>query len=99
MDFIEKLPISHGKLVIMVVVDRLSKYAHCMALSHPFSASQVAQVFLDGVYRLQGLPDSIFSDRDEVFLIQFWKALFSELNVKLKLSIAYHPQTDGQTAD
>jgi hypothetical protein len=49
MDFIEKLPISHGKSVIMVVLDRLSKYAHFMALSHPFSASQVAHVLLDGV--------------------------------------------------
>lgn len=71
MDFIEKLPMSHGKSVILVIVDRLSKYAHFMVLSHPSNASQVAQVFLDGVYRLNGLPDSIVSDRDKVFLSQF----------------------------
>ncbi|GJY25612.1 reverse transcriptase [Tanacetum coccineum] len=76
MDFIEKLPTSHGKSVILVVVDRLSKYAHFIPLAHPFTASQVAQVFLDQVYKLHGLPESI---------------------VKLKLSTAYHPQTDGQT--
>ncbi|GJU82300.1 triacylglycerol lipase 2-like protein [Tanacetum coccineum] len=63
----------------------------------PFNASQVAQVFLDNVYKLHGLSESIISDRDKVFISNFWKALFSELNVKLKLSTAYHPQTDGQT--
>nr|GEU50021.1 reverse transcriptase [Tanacetum cinerariifolium] len=76
MDFIEKFPTSHRKSVIMVVVDMLSKYAHFILLTHPFTASQVAQVFLDQVYKLHGLPESI---------------------VKLKLSTAYHPQTDGQT--
>ncbi|GKC84985.1 retrotransposon-related protein [Tanacetum coccineum] len=97
MDFIEKLPNSQGKTGIMVVVDRLSKYAHFMPLAHPFSASQIAQVFLDRVYKLHGLPESIVSDRDKVFLNNFWKSFFSTLNVKLKLSTAYHPQFDGQT--
>ena len=59
MDFIEGLPKSNGLEVIMVVVDRLSKYVHFMGLSHPYSAPKVAQIYLDQVYRLHGLPEGI----------------------------------------
>ncbi|KAK9740040.1 hypothetical protein RND81_03G006800 [Saponaria officinalis] len=52
MDFIEGLPKSQGKDTIFVVVDRLSKYAHFMLLSHPYTAEKVAQVFFDQVFRL-----------------------------------------------
>ncbi|GJS61023.1 retrotransposable element Tf2 [Tanacetum coccineum] len=68
-DFIEALPRSQGYTVIFMVVDRLTKYAHFMPLSHPFTAAQVAQEFLDTVYKLRGLPTSIVSDKDKVFLI------------------------------
>ncbi|GKA38754.1 ty3-gypsy retrotransposon protein [Tanacetum coccineum] len=57
----------------------------------------VAQVFLDNVYKLHGLPKTIISDRDKIFTSLFWKSLFKILKVELKMSSAYHPQTDGQT--
>ncbi|GKF02549.1 ty3-gypsy retrotransposon protein [Tanacetum coccineum] len=97
MDFIEGLPKSQGKNVIFVVVDRLSKYAHFIALSHPFTAHQVAQAFLDNVYKLHGMPESIESDRDKVFLGNFLTDLFKLLQVQLLRSTSYHPRTDGQT--
>ncbi|GJZ04992.1 retrotransposable element Tf2 [Tanacetum coccineum] len=60
-------PLEEFEDVILVVVDRLSKYSYSMALSHPFTASQVAQLFLDNVYKLHDLPGNIMSDRDKIF--------------------------------
>lgn len=97
LDFITGLPKSEGKEVIMVVVDRLTKYAHFIALAHPYKASDVAQCYFDFVYKYHGLPENIISDRDPIFTSRFWKELMTKLNVKLNLSTAYHPQTDGQT--
>lgn len=81
----------------MVVVDRLSKYAHFVALKHPYTALTVAKVFMAQIVRLHGIPSSIISDRDKVFLSSFWKALFQLQRTKLCMSSSYHPQTDGQT--
>ncbi|KAJ4802427.1 polyprotein [Rhynchospora pubera] len=97
MDFIEGLPISEGKNVIFVVVDRLTKYAHFMALSHPYSAQGVAKIFMENICKLHGVPSSIVSDRDPVFTSQFWKGIFKQLGTTLHYSTAYHPQTDGQS--
>ncbi|GKA22136.1 putative mitochondrial protein [Tanacetum coccineum] len=68
MDFIDGLPMSKGGTVITVIVDRLSKYNHFIPLTHPYTAIQVAQAFLDNIYRLHRLPRIIVSDKDVVFM-------------------------------
>ena len=97
MDFIEGLPRSKSYNYILVVVDKFSKYAHFLPLSHPFTALQVAQLYLNHIYKLHGLPTAIISDRDKVFTSQVWQELFRLSDIKLLMSSSYHPQMDGQT--
>ena len=91
MDFVEGLPKSQGKNVILVVVDRFTKYAHFLALSHPYNARDIVQIFMDQVFKLHGLPKVILTDRDLIFTSQVWQSLFKSLEVQLHLTIAYHP--------
>jgi hypothetical protein len=72
MDFITGLPKLGNKSVIMVVVDRLSKYAHFCTLQHSFTSSMGAQIFMDQVFKLHGMPHFIVSDRDPTFTRNFW---------------------------
>jgi transposase InsO family protein len=96
LDFVEGLPKVNGKSVL-TVVDRFSKYAHFIALGHPYTASSVARAFFDDIVRHHGFRTSIVSDRDPVFTGHVWRDLFKRAGVQLRMSTAFHPQTDGQS--
>ena len=98
MDLITDLPQTKiGHTAILVVVDRLTKMAHFMPCSTTVTAPQVAQLFLDFIVKLHGIPKEIISDRDPRFTSHFWQELCIYLGTKQNLSTPYHPQTDGQT--
>jgi hypothetical protein len=97
MDFIVGLPKSGNKSVIMVVVDHLSKYAHFCSLQYPFTTFNVAQHFMDQVFKLHGMPQSIVYDCDPTFTSNFLQELFKLQVTQFHLNTNYHPQTDGQT--
>jgi hypothetical protein len=97
MDFIEGFLKVGGKSVVLTVVDIFSKFAHFIALGHPYSAVSVAKALFQGIVRLHGIPCSIVSDRDTVFTNAFWTELFKMTGTKLQMSSAFHPQSDGQS--
>ena len=96
MDFVEGLPKSQGKSVIFVVVDKLSKYGHFIPLAPFFTTTTAAKVHMKQVYKLHGLPQTIVSDRDPVFLSKLWTKLFTVQGDELYHSTAYHPQVNEQ---
>jgi len=99
MDFVTGIPTTsnYSYDMIMVVVDRLSKYAHFIPTYITCDGKDIATYFYDGIVRLHGVPESIISDRDVRFNSTFWQQLWSRLGTDIRLSTAYHPQTDGQT--
>jgi len=79
------------------MVDRLTKMAHFTPCSKSITAEETAQLILDGIVRLHGLPEEIVSDRGPQFASKFWRRLFELLGVDIQLSSAFHPKIDGQT--
>ncbi len=82
---------------IWVIVDRLTKSAHFLAVKATYSLSRLARLFVDEIVRLHGAPVSILSDRDPRFTSHFWPKLHQAMGTRLSFSIAFHPQFDGQT--
>jgi len=97
MDFITNLPLSSGYSTIMVVIDRLSKFAHFIPLKSGFNNKIVAEAFIQNIVKLYGFPKTIVLDRDRVFISSFWRHMFKSQGTQLAMSSSYHPQSDGQT--
>ena len=97
-DLITQLPATEsGYDAIIVFVDRLSKMTHFAPTHSDVDGVGVAKLFVHHVFRHHGLPDDIVSDRGPQFAGLFWTTLHELLQTQVKLSTAYHPQTDGQT--
>lgn len=97
MDFIEPLPTSDGFDSILVIVDRLTKWSIYIPTTTTINSQKLAQLILDNVIAQHGIPESIVSDRGTKFVSRFWKHITSRIGIQVRLSTAYHPQTDGQT--
>ncbi|KAJ9533777.1 hypothetical protein QJQ45_026860 [Haematococcus lacustris] len=99
MDLIVKLPASGPNKYdsILVFVDRLTKMVHLVKTWESMTATQYANMFLKHVFRLHGMPRSVVSDRGPQFHNKFWAEVTKLLQVRVNLSSAYHPETDGQT--
>ena len=97
MDFIVGLPESQGYSKIWVMVDRFLEMAHFIPLTTEMPIKELALIFFQNIWQLHGLPESIISDHDTRFTSKFWMTLMELLQVKIKMSTAFHPETDGQT--
>lgn len=106
MDFITDLPLSatcttRDKFdTILVVVDRLTKYAYFLTFYKNGTARQLAQLLIERVFASHGAPEDIVSDRDKLFVSAFWQTTTELLNIKSKLSTSFQPprQTDRRNA-
>ena len=97
MDFIVGLPVTPAKHdSIWVIVDRLTKSAHFLPVRTIYRVQKYAEIYLDRVVSLHGIPQTIVLDRGTQFVSRFWEQLQASLGTKLLRTSTYHPQTDGQ---
>jgi hypothetical protein len=96
MDFIVGLPLMPRKHdSIWVIVDQLTKTAHFIPVHTTYSAERYAEIYIDLVVRLHGVPKTILSDQGTQFIARFWAQVHESLGTKLIHISSYHPQTDG----
>ena len=101
-DFVTGLPESKiiaGKIAdtILVVIDRYTKYAIYIPTTTRVTSDSLVTLLFQNIFERFGIPDEIVSDRGSLFTSKFWATFCHHIAYKRRLSIAYHPQTDGQT--
>ena len=102
-DFITKLPKSKNPVtgitynLIMVIVDRFTKYLIVVPFKETHTAEQLGHLLLDRLVRDHRVPITIITDRDKLFTSNYWKTISAAMGTKPKMSTAYHPRTDSQT--
>lgn len=100
-DFVGPLPLSHNRDgefdSITVVICLLTAMVEIIPSHTNYKARDIAELMFEHVYKHHGLPKNIISDRDVLFTSAFWTHLNAMIGIKLKMSSAYHPQTDGAT--
>ena len=96
-DFITKLLVVAEKDMILVVCNQLLKMTYFVATTEETSAEGLARLFKDNVWKLHSLPESVVSDMGPQFAAELTKELNKILGIETRLSIVFHPQTDGQT--
>ena len=102
MDFITKLPKSRDPVMeitydaIMVIVDQFTKYLIAVPFKETHTAEQLGYLLLDRLVRDHGVPITIITNRDKLFMSNYWKTISAAMGTKPKMSTAYHPQMDSQ---
>ena len=83
--------------MILVVTNKFTKYIHLVPTSKTIDAANMAYLFLEHVVAHHGVPKTIISDQDKLFMSKFWNTLTNIMGINHCLTIAYHPQANGQT--
>ncbi|KAF8701279.1 hypothetical protein RHS03_06547, partial [Rhizoctonia solani] len=96
-DMIVDLPKDGNCDSILVIVDSFTKYGIFVKCSKKLKAPELAELFLEHVWKRHGMPEKTISDRGRVFNNKFLRALYKRLGIDPHFSLAYHPQSDGQT--
>jgi hypothetical protein len=98
LDFIVKLPESQGHDSILTITDHdCSKALIFIPCNETIDAIDTAALYVQWVFLHYGVPQKVISDRDPRFTAAFTKELCQMLGIKQNISMAYHPQTDGQS--
>ena len=92
MDFVTHLPqTSRGHDAIWVIVDRLTKLAHFLAVRMTLTLEEFFRLYIQEIIQLHGVPIFIVSDRDPRFTTHFWESFQRAMGIQLMMGIAFHP--------